>query len=136
MYKTLCSSLFWEIPHHLIVNVYYMPPPNKKNKIRYKLFAGNISILPIFPSSELMVFVSQKIQYLHLVQIFWNKLIVLFYLSVHTDVSISCLFLCTYTSKYMHNIFLLFLLPQPVDLKSISQPFSVSSTVHMLNKMD
>ena len=28
MYKTyVCSSLFWEIPRHLIVNVYYMPPP-------------------------------------------------------------------------------------------------------------
>ena len=28
MYKTyVCSSLFWEVPHNLIVNVYYMPPP-------------------------------------------------------------------------------------------------------------
>ena len=28
MYKTyVCSSLFWEIPHYLIVNVYYMLPP-------------------------------------------------------------------------------------------------------------
>ena len=28
MYKTyVCSSLFWEVPHHLIVNVYYIHPP-------------------------------------------------------------------------------------------------------------
>ena len=28
MYKTyVCSSLFWEVPRNLIVNVYYMPPP-------------------------------------------------------------------------------------------------------------
>ena len=102
MYKTyVCSSLFWEVPHHLIVNVYYIPSPppprfnvgrgqtrrpeskptlngrggggggvkleqskwlisNKKNRIRYKLFAGNISMLPIFPSSKLMVFVWPK----------------------------------------------------------------------------
>ena len=32
MYKTyVCSSLFWEVPHNLIVNVYYMPPPPRFN---------------------------------------------------------------------------------------------------------
>ena len=123
----VCNSLFWEIPHHLIVNVYYMPPPARfnvgkdplppppiqclersdaqtrvqtniewgrgvggklaqivmyvhwiqvngsfpirKTIIRYTLFAGNISILQISPSSKLMVFACPKntIIYLHLV---------------------------------------------------------------------
>ena len=97
-------------------------------------------MLPIFPSSKLMVFVWQKKKtYLHLVQIIWNNLVVLVYLSVHTDVSISCLFLCTYTCKYFHNVHYFppsvsSFLPQSVELKSISEPFSVYSTVHMLNK--
>ena len=111
-------------------------PIKKRN--RYQLFASNISMLPIFHSSKLMVFVWQKNTYLHLVQIIWNNLVVLFYLSVHTDVSISCLFLCTYTSKYFHNVHYFppsvsSFLPQSVVLKKYIRAiqcvqYSTSST--------
>ena len=81
---------------------------------------------------------AKKNTYLHLVQIIWNNLVVLFYLSVHTDVSISCLFLCTYTSKYFHNVHYFppsvsSFLPQSVVLKKYIRAiqcvqYSTSST--------
>ena len=74
-----------------------------KNRIRSKLFTGQHLNFANFPLIQVNGFrMPQKIPYLHLFQIFWNKLVVLFSFSVHTDVSISCFFFSLHLHKQIY----------------------------------